>query len=62
MRRVSGAGGAAKKQAATRGALSMNLESYSVKWKGEEVKLTLTEFLLLRELAMQPGHVKGVRH
>lgn len=60
LRRVSGAGGAAKKQAMlTRGALSMNLESYSVKWKGEEVKLTLTEFLLLQELAMRPGHVKA---
>jgi len=41
-----------------RGHLSLNPESYSCKWKGKEVKLTLTEFMLLAELAARPGHVK----
>ena len=60
LRRVSGNGHGAKSQAMlVRGDLSLNLESYSCKWKGSEVKLTLTEFLLLQELAMRPGHVKA---
>lgn len=28
-------------------------------WKGEPVKLTVTEFLLLKALAQRPGHVKN---
>ena len=28
-------------------------------WKGEPVKLTVTEFLLLKALAHRPGHVKN---
>ena len=35
------------------------MKAIAVKWEGSEVKLTLTEFLLLKELAMRPGHVKA---
>jgi two-component system response regulator ChvI len=28
-------------------------------WKGETVPLTVTEFLILKSLALRPGHVKS---
>ncbi len=28
-------------------------------WKGDDVTLTVTEFLLLKALAVRPGHVKN---
>jgi len=59
LRRISGAGTTASpKNLINQGHLSLNPESFSCKWKGKEVKLTLTEFMLLAELAVRPGHVK----
>ena len=59
LRRTSGAGTTASpKNLINQGHLSLNPESFSCKWKGKEVKLTLTEFMLLAELAVRPGHVK----
>jgi two-component system response regulator ChvI len=41
------------------GNLSMQPERHSCTWKGEEVKLTVTEFLILSALARRPGVVKN---
>ena len=42
-----------------RGALRMDPLRHSVTWKGREVALTVTEFLLLQALAQRPGFVKS---
>jgi two-component system response regulator ChvI len=42
-----------------RGDLELNSQRHSCRWKGEEVDLTVTEFLLLQALARRPGHVKN---
>ena len=42
----------------TRGALSMDPARHKVSWKGENVTLTVTEFLILETLAQRPGIVK----
>jgi two-component system response regulator ChvI len=42
-----------------RGSLSMDPLRHSVTWKGREVTLTVTEFLLLQALALRPGFVKS---
>lgn len=42
-----------------RGDLVMDPLRHSVKWKGEPVSLTVTEFLLLQALATRPGFVKS---
>ncbi len=42
-----------------RGDLRMDPLRHSVSWKGKEVSLTVTEFLLLQALAQRPGFVKS---
>ncbi len=42
-----------------RGDLLMDSLRHSVSWKGNEVSLTVTEFLLLQALAQRPGFVKS---
>jgi two-component system, OmpR family, response regulator ChvI len=42
-----------------RGSLSMDPLRHAVTWKGENVTLTVTEFLLLQALAQRPGFVKS---
>ncbi|TCS58463.1 winged helix family two component transcriptional regulator [Primorskyibacter sedentarius] len=42
-----------------RGELSMDPMRHSVSWKGKDVTLTVTEFLLLQALAQRPGFVKS---
>ncbi|MBW0158592.1 response regulator transcription factor [Sedimentimonas flavescens] len=42
-----------------RGHLTMDPLRHSVSWKGKEVTLTVTEFLLLQALALRPGFVKS---
>ncbi len=42
-----------------RGNLRMDPLRHSVTWKGKEVSLTVTEFLLLKALAQRPGFVKS---
>lgn len=42
-----------------RGSLSMDPLRHAVTWKGKEVTLTVTEFLLLQALAQRPGFVKS---
>jgi two-component system response regulator ChvI len=43
----------------TRGELSMDPLRHAVTWKGNDVSLTVTEFLLLQALAQRPGFVKS---
>jgi len=40
------------------GPLSLDLQRYEAKWRGEPLALTVTEFRLLHSLARHPGHVK----
>ena len=42
-----------------RGQLTMDPLRHSVTWKGRDVALTVTEFLLLQALAQRPGFVKS---
>jgi two-component system response regulator ChvI len=42
-----------------RGDLTMDPLRHAVKWKGRDVSLTVTEFLLLQALAQRPGFVKS---
>ena len=42
-----------------RGELRMDAQRHAVTWKGREVVLTVTEFLLLHALAERPGFVKS---
>ncbi len=42
-----------------RGDLSMDPLRHAVTWKGRDVSLTVTEFLLLQALATRPGFVKS---
>lgn len=42
-----------------RGELVMDPLRHSVSWKGKDVSLTVTEFLLLQALAQRPGFVKS---
>ncbi|MCL4118207.1 UNVERIFIED_CONTAM: hypothetical protein GTU68_020439 [Idotea baltica] len=42
-----------------RGSLTMDPLRHSVSWKGRDVALTVTEFLLLQALALRPGFVKS---
>ncbi len=46
-------------QVMTRGELRMDPLRHSVTWKGRDVSLTVTEFLLLQALAQRPGFVKS---
>jgi len=43
----------------TRGDLVLDTIRHQCSWKGEDVVLTVTEFLLLQALARHPGHVKN---
>lgn len=40
------------------GELELDLQRYSVRWKGMPVSLTVTEFMMLHALVRYPGHVK----
>jgi len=41
-----------------RGELIMDSSRYTSKWKGDDVKLTVTEFLILKDLSQRSGLVK----
>ena len=43
----------------TRGELTMDPSRHRCTWRGDEVTLTVTEFLILQALAARPGHVKS---
>lgn len=45
--------------AIARGELQLDPARHQCIWKGRVVDLTVTEFLLLKSLAMRPGHIKS---
>ncbi len=49
----------AKSEVLRRGDLEMDPSRHRCSWKGISVNLTVTEFLLLKSLAIRPGHVKN---
>ncbi len=53
-----GTGGEAE-PAIQRGDLRLDPARHQCTWKGGNVDLTVTEFLLLKSLALRPGHVKS---
>ncbi|MCH8183607.1 MAG: response regulator transcription factor [Proteobacteria bacterium] len=66
LRRASGAAAAAAgqgrgadEQTITRGSLVLDTSRHACTWRGNEVVLTVTEFLILQALATRPGHVKS---
>jgi two-component system response regulator ChvI len=52
-------GDASTSQAITRGELILDPGRHDCTWKGQPVDLTVTEFLILKSLAIRPGHVKN---
>jgi two-component system response regulator ChvI len=46
-------------QAVVRGELILDSARHNCTWKGKPVDLTVTEFLILKSLAIRPGHVKN---
>ncbi|MBC6440249.1 MAG: response regulator transcription factor [Rhodospirillales bacterium] len=42
-----------------RGELALDPARHRCTWKGDDVTLTVTEFLILKSLAQRPGHVKS---
>jgi two-component system, OmpR family, response regulator ChvI len=42
-----------------RGPLTLDSTRHVCAWKGTEIDLTVTEFLLVKALALRPGHVKS---
>jgi DNA-binding response OmpR family regulator len=40
------------------GDLELDLQRYTMRWKGAPVSLTVTEFMMLHALVRHPGHVK----
>lgn len=43
----------------TRGHLELDDSRHLCKWKGETINLTVTEYLLIKALAITPGHVRS---
>ncbi|WP_417516850.1 response regulator transcription factor [Minwuia sp.] len=60
LRRRDVASGAVEtdKKIMQRGDLVLDPNRHRCDWRGREVKLTVTEFLILESLAQRPGHVK----
>jgi two-component system response regulator ChvI len=57
---ASDAGGTPEEsQVMVRGNLTMDPLRHAVNWRGKDVSLTVTEFLLLQALAQRPGFVKS---
>ncbi|MCC5860990.1 MAG: proteobacterial dedicated sortase system response regulator [Gammaproteobacteria bacterium] len=61
LRRVSALSAAADApgEPLRRGPLELDADRFTVRWRGEEIALSLTEFWLLHALARYPGHVKN---
>ena len=62
LRRVRAPGAAPEpgdKKSMARGELSLDPNRHACTWKGDQVRLTVTEFLILQALAQRPGYVKS---
>ncbi|MCB9957391.1 MAG: response regulator transcription factor [Rhodospirillaceae bacterium] len=42
-----------------RGDLVLDSDRHACTWRGQQIELTVTEFLLVKALAVRPGHVKS---
>jgi len=51
--------GKSPKNLMVRGDLLLDSDRHVCSWQGKPVELTVTEFLLVKELATRPGHVKN---
>jgi two-component system, OmpR family, response regulator ChvI len=54
-----GGGDVATEPVIQRGELVLDPGRHQCTWRGQDVDLTVTEFLILKSLAMRPGHVKS---
>ncbi len=52
-------GGESAEPAVQRGDLTLDPGRHQCSWRGQNVDLTVTEFLILKSLAVRPGHVKS---
>jgi two-component system response regulator ChvI len=62
LRRTRAAGSgpeSADKKSIVRGQLTLDPNRHACTWKGEPIRLTVTEFLILQALAQRPGYVKS---
>ena len=57
--KAEGTNGNGKEDIMARGKLVLDSGRHLCTWNGEQVQLTVTEFLILRSLAERPGHVKN---
>jgi two-component system response regulator ChvI len=58
-RKNAGTAGETKPEALVRGKLALDPQRHDCTWDGRPVRLTVTEFLILRCLAQRPGFVKS---
>jgi len=58
-RKNAGSAAETKREALTRGKLSLDPQRHDCLWDGRPVRLTVTEFLILQCLAQRPGFVKS---
>ncbi|MBI1774319.1 MAG: response regulator transcription factor [Proteobacteria bacterium] len=56
---VKGQGEGASDAILARGPLILDQQRHQCSWNGQPVALTVTEFLILKALALRPGHVKS---
>ncbi len=56
---LPGAGGGEAAHQLVAGDLCLDLDRYEARWRDRPLRLTVTEFLILRALARRPGHVKN---
>jgi two-component system response regulator ChvI len=56
---ASAPNGVANPNLVVRGKLEMDEGRHLCRWSGESVNLTVTEYLLVKSLAINPGHVKN---
>jgi two-component system response regulator ChvI len=54
-----GGGEGGDKKPLVRGQLTLDPNRHACTWNGEQVRLTVTEFLILHALAQRPGYVKS---
>ncbi len=52
-------GGTGADAALSRGALTLDESRHLCSWRGRSIDLTVTEFLIVKALALHPGHVKS---
>jgi two-component system response regulator ChvI len=57
--REGGGSDVASPESIRRGELTIDPARHFVSWRGEDIELTVTEFMLLKALAQRPGHVKS---